>query len=387
MDKISTSKFQKYENHIILTIAILIALYVRFSLRHFESRDFKVFLEPWHNFIIQHGGGNALKYNFSNYNVPYLYLMVIGTYIFSGLSKVFAIKLISIVFDFVCAFFVYNLVHLKYPVCKLPIIAFITVLFAPTTFLNSSYWAQCDIIYTPGLVACIYFLCIQKKIMAFVSFGLAFSFKLQALFMTPFLLLLLLKKSVSWKSFILIPAVYLVTILPAWFIGRPISDLLLVYLEQTSRKKLLVQNAPNLYQFIPIALRGESYTIFLIMGLLLTLTALFMLLVSVYKSRANVSKELIIQLALTVALLVPYLLPKMHERYFFGADIISIIYGYYFPIYFFVPITIGMVSLFSYFPFLINMTIVSLKVLAIILGFTIIIVFHHLAQTLRLEGG
>lgn len=77
----------------------------------------------------------------------------------------------------------------------------------------------------------------------------------------------------------------------------------------------------------------------------------------------------------------------MHERYFFVADIISIIYGCYFPTYFFVPITVGMVSLFSYFPFLINMTIVSLKVLAIILVFTIIIVFHHLAQTLRLEGG
>lgn len=45
--------------------------------------------------------------------------------------------------------------------------------------------------------------------------------------------------------------VYLVTIIPAWIAGRPLTDLLLIYLGQSQKFKELTKNAPNLYQWIP----------------------------------------------------------------------------------------------------------------------------------------
>jgi Gpi18-like mannosyltransferase len=104
------------------------------------------------------------------------------------------------------------------------------VLFAPTVVLNGSFWGETDMLYTSCLVACLYFLLAKKNTPGLIAFGLAFSFKLQAMFLAPFLLILLLKRAVSWKHLLLVPGVYLVTIIPAWLVGRPLPELLQVYL-------------------------------------------------------------------------------------------------------------------------------------------------------------
>ncbi|MFM7579157.1 MAG: hypothetical protein ACKO5Q_19770, partial [Microcystaceae cyanobacterium] len=79
-----------------------------------------------------------------------------------------------------------------------------------------------------------------------------------------------------------------------------------------------------------------------------------------------------------VVLLMPYSLPKMHDRYFFAADLISIIYGFYFPPYFFVPVAINLVSLFSYFPFLWGVEVIPLKILSLVLAGVMGILVYHL---------
>jgi Gpi18-like mannosyltransferase len=72
----------------------------------------------------------------------------------------------------------------------------------------------------------------------------------------------------------------------------------------------------------------------------------------------------------------------MHERYFFTADILSIIYGFYFPHYFFVPMTITIVSAMSYFPFLLGPVILPMSILPILLAGIIIALFCHLKVSL-----
>ena len=42
----------------------------------------------------------------------------------------------------------------------------------------------------------------------------------------------------------------------------------------------------------------------------------------------------------------------MHDRYFFAADVISIIFAFYSPRHFYIPVVIGMSSFLSYFPYL-----------------------------------
>jgi Gpi18-like mannosyltransferase len=64
-----------------LGLLFLLAIALRISLYHIETSDYTVFLSQWYDFIQTHGGFAALKYNFSNYNVPYLYILTLATYI------------------------------------------------------------------------------------------------------------------------------------------------------------------------------------------------------------------------------------------------------------------------------------------------------------------
>jgi Gpi18-like mannosyltransferase len=65
------------------------------------------------------------------------------------------------------------------------------------------------------------------------------------------------------------------------------------------------------------------------------------------------------------ALAIPFFLPEMHERYFYLADVISIIYAFYFPRYFFVAIIMQLCSLLSYVSYFLQTPIVNLACVAI----------------------
>lgn len=361
-----------------MAIGLALAVGLRYSLGNFESGDFRHFTGKWYDFIIKHGGFRALQYDFANYTPPYLYLLTLATYLFAGIPKVFAIKLISIIFDFGGAFFIYKLVRLKYPTGSIPFLAVLVILFAPTVFLNSSLWGQADMIYTTGLLACIYFLVTRREIPAFIAFGLALAFKLQAVFLAPLLFILLLKGRVSWRSFFIIPLIYFIAILPAWFYGRSLLDLLLIYLNQADRYHKLTMNAPNLYQWLP----NGTYEIFYPAGLIWTVIIICLFALSIYKSRAQLTTATIVELATFSVLIVPYFLPKMHERYFFAADVLSIVFAFYFPRYFFVAVLIQIVSCLAYLPFLFGLEVVPFSYLAIGLLMAIVVLFRHLALTI-----
>jgi Gpi18-like mannosyltransferase len=85
---------------------------------------------------------------------------------------------------------------------------------------------------------------------------------------------------------------------------------------------------------------------------------------------------------LVSVLLLPFTLPHMHDRYFFAADVVSIIYAFLRPRHFFVPIIVGAASLFSYFPFLFKETTISLQYLAILMGVALIVATADLIRSL-----
>jgi Gpi18-like mannosyltransferase len=361
-----TQQIQTHSVRQVLIFGVVIALLLRCALLYEESKDYVRHLEPWYDFIAQNGGLAALKSNFSNYTPAYQYWLVIASSWLAALPKVISIKLPSIVFDFVCAFFVYKLVQLKYPQGKQPITAFLVVLFTPTVFLNSAFWGQCDSIYTSGLVACVYFLCIHKEIWAFLSFGIAFAFKQQAVFLTPFLLILALKKKVSWISFLWVPIVYGLSIIPAWMAGRPLKDLLLVYFSQANQYRHLAANAPSIFSLFPF--HDPLYYFWFGLGFVLTLSAIAFITFRVLKSKVPLTHRRIVALAFLMVLVVPYFLPKMHDRYFYPADVLAIPFGFYFPRYYWVTMTVEFVSFHCYLPRLWNFGLLPFFVLALIMG-------------------
>jgi Gpi18-like mannosyltransferase len=205
----------------------------------------------------------------------------------------------------------------------------------------------------------------------------ALSFKLQAVFLFPLFIVLFLRKQVPLYAFLIIPATYAASILPSWLEGRPLTGLLMTYPAQAGLFPQLTLNAPNLYQWLP-----NDPGSFAKPGNVLAALLAGLLCLVCWRSEAPLDGDTIVKLSLVSLLLLPFALPHMHERYFFGADVVSIIYAFYAPKHFFVPIIVGGASLFSYFPFLFRVEPIGLQYLAILMAVALIVVVADLIRSL-----
>jgi Gpi18-like mannosyltransferase len=365
-------------NAMILFMSILFAILLRLSLVDYKTLDFFTSLKPSYN-AISSIGFSAFSTNFSTYNPPYLYLLYVIARLFTNMPAVIAVKLPALVADFICGYLVYRIVQTKYTATLLPLVAGMAVLFAPTVLLNSAFWGQADSLFTAGLLACIYFLMEKEHSLAFFYFGIAMAFKLQAIFMVPLLFAFFLKNAISWKYFLIIPVVLILALIPSWLAGRPILDLLKIYLYQYPQFQLPTINAASIYSWLPAT--EQVFNLLYIPGLLAGAIAGFFIVTIAYKCPNELSKSIIVELALLATLVIPFFLPAMHEQCFYPADIISIAFAFYYPEFFYIPILVGGVSFFSYQSFLFNEELVSLPILTLIVLIVIaILVYHTLLQ-------
>lgn len=334
----------------------LVALAIRYPLRHFISGDMRLELAQWFNYILLHGRWLALGDNFANYTPPYTYLLVLATYLDGIVAHGTAIKLISIVFDFFAAFTMYHLVRLNYPQGWVPVLAFASVLLAPTVIVNSAMWGQCDVIYSAFLLVFVYFCLICKPLLAILCFAVAFAFKAQAMFLAPFLFLLMLRKQIPWTYLLFVPAVYLIAILPPALLGRSFWDLLTIYAKQGMTYHELWMGASNLYYYIP----NQHYVAGSLVGIAITLSAVFGYLIVGARSRVAFDRILLLKAATLSAVLLPTLLPKMHDRYFFPADLLTIALAFFVPRFWFLPLAFQLISLQGYSWFLLGRPLVPM---------------------------
>lgn len=331
----------------VIVVGLAFAVVLRYPLLDFKSSDFFNSLKPW--YVLIHNMGFAVfGTDFTTYNPPYLYELYLIARFFPDVSNLLAIKIPSLLTDFIAAYFVYKVVKLKSPTGPLPIVAAFAFLYTPTVILNSAFWGQADVLFTAPLIASLYFVMKGRNTLGMLAFGIALAFKLQAIFWGPLLLALFLKGRISWKDLLLVPAVLFVAIIPAWIAGRPLLDLLGVYVFQVGQYQLLEMSAATAYTWLPDY--GLTQRFFTFTGSMFTLALSFLLVVLVYRSRAKITVPLLLKLTLLCFLFVPFFLPKMHDRYFYPADVLSIIYAFYFPQYFFVPIVIILSSFFAYQP-------------------------------------
>ena len=368
-------------------VVVVAAIIVRFGFVQQVSGDYRSFLSPWYDQLAQQGFA-GLSGDFSNYNPPYLYLILLATHL--PLPKIVAIKLISMVFDLVLAGFAALLVRERFPRPVFPLVCFTVVLFAPTVVVNSAWWGQCDSIYAAFCLGSLYFLLRQKPWWAAIFFGLALSFKLQAIFFLPVLIIVLVlnRQRMAGKrpllALLAVPATFAVLLVPAALAGRDWGSLVMVYPDQVSTGgtggigggggggggragfgqsaagSSLTQNAPTFYQWLGSgASTGWKYV-----GLLAAAGVVVGVAVIALLRRRSLNAPEIIVLATTIVLSVPFFLPQMHERYFYLADVLTIVLAFYVRRYWVVAAVVSACSLLSYAPFLWQHTVVALPLLA-----------------------
>ena len=316
------------------------ALAARIPLLPHQTQDYQNILSTWYGFFVANGYLRALRHDFYDYNPPYLYLLAGAAWLFPDGPDLIVIKALSIAFDFLLAYFVAKCVRQRYPGSDAAfLLAWTAALLAPAVLVNSALWAQADGVYTAFLVASLYYLRAGRSAPAFLAFGLSFSVKLQAVFLLPLFLWVSRKQRVEWRYLGLAAFAYFATLLPAWFAGRPFYDLPLIYLGQVDHFRSLSERAPHLW----IWLSNEWYPFW---PLLVALFGGVVWLVdfAVRKSRAVLTADRFWTLALLALLLAPYLLPKMHERYFYPAAVVAIVFAFCRPRYWPVPVVLGFAS-------------------------------------------
>jgi Gpi18-like mannosyltransferase len=195
-------------------------------------------------------------------------------------------------------------------------------------------------------------------------------------------LALALTRFIRWRAYLLIPLAYFVMMVPAWIAGRPIGQLMTIYITQGTADELLSLNAPTVFTWFPDSLFDTFYPA----GLILAGAAVLIFVYVVSKSRLRLTPDWIVELSTITVLVTPYLLPKMHERYFFPADIFTILFAIFYPRYLVVPVMVQLVSLFSYFPFLFGYKLIPIRTLAMLELVPIVLVLYHCITRIQADG-
>lgn len=310
--------------------------------------DMKVFNLKWYDYIVAHGIQDAMGDEFANYTPPYLYLLSLATLTRTFIPSLTAIKLIPIIFDLFNASLVYQIVKTKFGSGIETWLAAALVWLLPTVVINGSFWGQVDALYTCFLLLTLLCILNEKPIGAILAFSVSFSIKAQAVFFLPFLALLFFKQKIRWQYFLLIPLVYFLMMLPAALAGRSLSSLALAYVTQGGTFTQASMNAATPYFLLP----QSAYRMSLLAGIPLAGILLLIWVLYYGIKQYAISPKLIVASALLSLALTPYLLPKMHDRYFYPADVLSLVAVFFAPELWFVPIVYQMISLLSYSPFL-----------------------------------
>lgn len=332
MFKIEKRFLEWVEKHILLFSVIgvtLISMIIRYSFREIISNDAYWCLLPWYDVIKENGGIYALGSQVGDYNMLYQFLIAIFTYL--PIEPHSAYKLLSCIFDYLLAaamgYFVYDFSE-KDRVLK-GAMAYMLVLMSPIVFLNSSYWGQCDAIYTFFCVASLLAFCRDKYKLTFVLYGVAFAFKLQAVFLLPFFLFAyFVKKKFSVLYFGIIPVMMVILSIPGLIMGRSVAEVFTIYLNQTGSYKSITMNYPTFWNLLQSANMDAFYINMKKPAIALTVVVIALLMVAWIVKKVPMTTRNMIYMAFLLTYTCVLILPSMHERYGYLYEILAILVAF-----------------------------------------------------------
>ncbi|MDR1692015.1 MAG: hypothetical protein LBR72_01525 [Oscillospiraceae bacterium] len=286
------------------------------SLTQSNNTDYLSCLQPWAR-DFRELGWKAIVETWSDYNMPYLY--IIGLIARVPMNDLYLYKLVSVLFD--CGLVLMALrLSSRFRLGSLRKMALGAAVFlAPTVWLNSSFWGQCDSIYVFFCLSAFTFALEDKPGLSVAAAAVAFSFKLQTVFFLPIYLVLWIGKRVKLRQIPVFLAVFVGMYLPAWALGRPFADIVRIYARQSSQyANRLNLNSPSAYALLNAS---EPHDILFGAGLVMAFLFLGMLVLFAWLRRDRLSDRTLLLITLAMVLGIPWFLPSMHDRYFYLADI------------------------------------------------------------------
>ncbi|MBE7090857.1 MAG: DUF2029 domain-containing protein [Clostridiales bacterium] len=333
---------KKWEIFFFLALISVFAVILRVKLFEYMSGDMWGALLPWFESIDRYGGiwgvgklyaegvpaDILAKYPGSyncDYAPTYLYFMAVLTY-FTG-KPIVLIKWLSVIFDLVLALFAGLIVrHFKKSDTAFAL-TFSAVLFLPTVFLNSAVWGQCDQMYVAFILMSLYCMLKEKPRACMVTFAIAFALKIQAVFFLPVLVLAVVKGKLPLWSVFFAALTYFITGLPAMMGGATFKQAYFTFVMQMDRFPALTLQAPNLYTWIGYLAPDNIHRNAIASGMLwgsIAITGIAML--PLYRAKFDIKDDGVwLMITAFFAAFMPFIMPHMHERYWFLSDIALLI--------------------------------------------------------------
>lgn len=325
---------------IVIGAFCLMGLLIRWPLRNLISGDAHYFLLPWYEQIKE----NGLSQQVGDYNLLYQALIALMTHL--PLAPLHAYKLLSVVFDYLLAAGAGILTAILAKQDKLwqGTLAFGLVLISPLVVLNSAAWAQCDAIYTCFAVFFLLALLKHRHALAMILLGLAFTFKLQAVFLLPlFLFVYYTRRKFSAALFLLIPLTMCAASLPSIFFGRSLSDVFLIYFNQTSSYPYMAMNYPSAWLLLVNGMSASAYNLLRLPAIIFTVVVLALLMLHWLRRKAVPEGQNLLIMAFLLCYACVLFLPSMHERYGFIYETLALILAVLIPKT--MPLCVGLIAL------------------------------------------
>ncbi len=369
--------FRSRSHTLAAIVLVFLALCLRLSLLDHPSGDYVSFLSVWTETMRSMSIREALSAPIGDYNMPYLYLILLISRL--PFSDLYCIKLVSILADLAAALALAKLANLVTSKQNTLLLVLAAALLCPTTWLNSAYWGQCDSIYGALALWGLLLGLQQKSYPALVFFSLSLAFKLQAIFLLPILIFLLVTDRIPLKSLWVFPATFLAAMLPALLGGRSFSDTFSIYFSQTQAYPYLSLNAPSFWCLIDNQYFHDLYPAALLLSASLVLLVIYCFL----RRSRRLDSDALIELSLIFSLMIPWLLPKMHERYFYLAEMLSILYAACYPRRAPVTVILTFGGFLIYSAYLFGeVPILSMRLIAVVYGVLLLYLLARLSRRL-----
>ena len=334
--------------HLLTAFLTGLVILAKISLLDYVSDDYAIFLSDWiydySQMSLKQGLGWYLE---SDYTPPYLYLLLLISRIDSYPWQ-YLVKAISVAFEVLMCYSLMKLASLKIKGTGAQLMVYHIASILPTVVFNGAYWGQCDVVYVSFCLLGVYLALTRRSARSMICFGVALSFKLQTVFFLPTLLPLWLRKDIKLRHLILIPATYMAMMVPALWGGKSMHHVLTVYLQQAGNYNFITMNAPNWYQFLPDIGNALLYDMFSPMAMVLGFACVMAMCAVVCVHRNRLTQESTLLVCLLMLSGIPFFLPKMHERYTFGADVLSLVLAVYAPRRILLPLCFGFASYVAY---------------------------------------
>ena len=365
-----TNKFSNFwcKNNFIIFLGVftVLALVLKYCLARTPSGDYVSFIQPWTYYMKSNGGflsGLVNLYNLENtssvffeglgtsknvylcdypplymYFLSFISILPFGKgiqisnytsyYFYENL--IFYVKTISFIFEIILAIFAYKIVkkitNSKAASCT----CYALLLLLPTVVINGSMWGQCDACYASMVCASVYFLMDKKQIRSMIFFGLALSFKLQVIFILPLFGFAWFRKAFKLRYFLIAFLTAFLLFVPLWCAGASFTLPFKAYIRQLSGYSTSVNwNSTNMYTFFMwnSITNGKDVQPLITFGMILTVITSFVLISVLAFRKVKVTPKSLFTVAAFSVLLVPFVMPRMHDRYFYLAETFLLIYA------------------------------------------------------------